>query len=127
MKQNYSTMTQDWSYEHFIAYIFLSIASSDYSLDTEEVAIINEKINRTVQDIEKTKSIVAEVLSIVEKQSDEEKTAYINENTSKYLPTVELRDQVRADMEDVIVADDNVDSTEMVMFRFVKQALRTAK
>lgn len=115
--------TANWTYEHFIAYICLSIAGSDYSIDTEELSEINAKVNRTVNDNTKTEEIVKAVASEIVKHSDKEKTDFIESNTPKYLPTPELKAQARQDMEDVIVADDNVDSTEMVMFRFIKKAL----
>lgn len=116
-------VTSNWTYEHFIAYICLSIAGSDYSIDAEELTEINAKINRTANDNSKTTQIVKEVSTEISNHSDQEKTDFIEANTSKFLPTPELKAQARQDMEDVIVSDDNVDSTEMVMFRFIKKAL----
>ncbi len=116
-------VTSAWTYEHFIAYICLSIADSDYSVDPEELTEIKAKINRTLNDETKASNVLKEVISEIDSHSDEEKTNFIEQNTAKFLPSAELKAQAKQDMEDVIIADDNVDSTEMVMYRFIKKAL----
>lgn len=117
-------MAIDWTYEHFIAYIYLSIAGSDYSIDQEELSQIGLKVNESIQNNAKSKEIVKAVRADISGKSDREITAFIEENVGKFLPEKADRDKVIEGMEDIIVADDNVDSTEMVMFRFVKKALR---
>lgn len=113
----------NWTYEHFITYICLSIADSDYSIDPEELTQIKKTLSRTISDEAKSSAIIKEVQSEIANHSDQQKTDYIEAQTPTFLPTPEAKAQAKQDMEEVIMADNNVDSTEMVMFRFIKKAL----
>ena len=121
---NIHSLPDHWKYEHFVAFVLLSIADSDHNVEEEELQEIKSRINRIVQDFSKTDEIIIEVKEEVSHLSISEMIAVIDENLTKFLPTVVTRDQLKIDMEETIVSDDSVDTAELEIFRAVKKAMR---
>lgn len=116
------SLTNNWSYEHFVIYLYLCIADSDYNITDDEIEEIHGKVSKTLENGNYMKAIT-EVLREFKNHTDYEKTDIIANYASHYCKNEEVRSKILADLEDVMEADGIIKSVEMIMFRYIKKTL----
>lgn len=116
---------KNWKYEHFVIYLYLCIADSDYNITDDEIEEIHGKVSKILEGGNYMKTIT-EVLREFKNHTDYEKTDIINENASLYCKEESVKEKILKDLEDVMEADGIVKSVEMIMFRYIKKALEEA-
>lgn len=113
----------NWSYEHFMAYLFLYVADSDYNISQDEIRGIKQKLGRSLQDDNQVDKIISEVKDEIKNHGGRERDDYILNNAGKYLKSEEDKKKIMSDLEEVIKMDGQVDSIELLGFRFIRNAL----
>jgi len=113
---------KNWKYEHFVIYLYLCIADSDYNITDDEIEEIHDKVSKTLDGGSYMK-IITEVLREFKNHTDYEKTDIININVPIYCKDGSVKEKILKDLEDVMAADGIVKSVEMIMFRYIKKAL----
>ena len=114
--------TKNWQYEHFVIYLYLCIADSDYNISDDEIEEIHGKVSKTLNSGNYMKTIT-EVLREFKSHTDYEKTDIISSYAGKYCVEEEVKEKVLKDLEDVMEADGIIKSVEMIMFRYIKKTL----
>ena len=114
--------TKNWDYEHFVIYLYLCIADSDYNISDDEIEEIHQKVSKTLNNGNYMKTIT-EVLREFKNHTDYEKTDIIGSYASKYCTSETVKDKILGDLEDVMEADGIIKSVEMIMFRYIKKTL----
>ena len=113
---------KNWKYEHFVIYLYLCIADSDYNITDDEIEEIHDKVSKTLEGGSYMKTIT-EVLREFKNHTDYEKTDIINENANLYCKNLSVKTKILKDLEDIMEADGVIKSVEMIMYRYIKKAL----
>lgn len=112
----------NWNYEHFVIYLYLCIADSDYNISDDEIEEIHDKVSKTLDGGNYMKTIT-EVLREFKNHTDYEKTDIISTYAEKYCKEEKVKEKILSDLEDVMEADGIIKSVEMIMFRYIKKTL----
>ena len=122
MTQKIDELVKDWSNIHFVAYLYICIGKSDYSLVDEEIDEIIDKLKNKLTD-EETKNAYEKALKVYNLQSDSEIISFIKMHTNRFFQSDEERKKVLQDLEDIMEADGIIKDVEMIMYRFIKKTL----
>ena len=114
--------TKNWKYEHFVIYLYLCIADSDYNISDDEIEEIHDKVSKTLNSGNYMKTIT-EVLREFKNHTDYEKTDLISTYAEQYCKEESIKEKILKDLEDVMEADGIIKSVEMIMFRYIKKTL----
>ena len=114
--------TKNWQYEHFVIYLYLCIADSDYNISDDEIEEIHDKVSKTLNSGNYMKTIT-EVLREFKNHTDYEKTDLVSNYAEKYCKDENVKNKILKDLEDVMEADGIIKSVEMIMFRYIKKTL----
>lgn len=115
---------ENWTREHFITYIFFCIAYSDSSIDENEMDIINKFVMLSVDCDELSSSLIDDVKKVIVSHNQLQKEQYIEQNISRFIVTEAGKEKLITGIEEIIIADYNVESDEMEFYRFLKRLLR---
>jgi|SRR6185437_541951 len=113
-------VTLTWVYEHYLTYLYLSIADCDCIISDKELNTIKEKAFKCL-DATRGERLMQEVYFEYRSHTERERRNYIAENVVKYLRTDAIRQRVITDLEAVVNKDQ--ESEEYVMFRFIRKAI----
>ncbi len=116
----HANITLTWVYEHYLTYLYLSIADCDCLISSKELSSIKEKAFKSL-DPARVELLIKEVYYEYRSHTDREKRNYIAENAVKYLRTDAIRQRVIGELESVVNKDQ--ESEEYVMFRFIRKAI----
>ncbi len=112
---------QNWTYEHFLAYIFLCLAEADNDLDQEELVEIKRLIVRvTGGDEEEYHKIIHDALKVVSSHDEQERRELFLVLKESFLMNEEQKEKLIEGMEDIIIADLNIEPKELDLYRFIK-------
>ena len=115
---------ENWTREHFITYIFFGVAYSDDSIDENELSTIKQFVLTIVECDELSSSIIEEVKNVIVNHTEAQKETYIKQNMEKYISTDDEKQKLIDGIEEIIIADYNVESDEMEFYRFLKRLFR---
>lgn len=115
---------ENWTREHFITYIFFCMAYSDQSMDESELETIKSFVLSIVECNELSGSIIEEVKTEIIHHSQEEKELYIEKNIEQFITSEEGKEKLIQGIEEIIIADLNVEADEMEFYRFLKRLFR---
>lgn len=110
----------NWSSEHFLAYICLSVASIDEEYTNEEWHEINKVINVYLNDKVKSEDLIIEVYGKLVDSSLEEKKDFLKKYINNFKGN---KDLLNDHIEEVIMSDYEVGSDEIQMYKFIKGLL----
>lgn len=114
-----------WVYEHFLAYLYLSIADSDCTISDSELENIKTKAFKTM-DENRCSLAVKEVYKEYRSHNEEERRDFIRNNIQKYLRTNAIKQKVIQDLEATVHKKDE-DSVEYIMFRYIRKTINNTK
>lgn len=120
----HQNVTLNWVYEHYLTYLYLSIADSDCVISENEIHDIQCKAINALNE-ERSNKLIKEVYVEFISHTDQEKREYIKENAGKYLRTESIRNKVIHDLEELIKEKDE-ESEEYIMFRFIRKAINNS-
>ena len=113
----------EWKFEHFLIYLYLCIADSDYNITDDEIEEIENKLKSNLLDDRDYTDMIAEVLREYKNHTDYEKTAYISSHVPKYCNDEETKKKIIKGLEDVMAADGIIKSVEVIMYRYIKKTI----
>jgi tRNA U34 2-thiouridine synthase MnmA/TrmU len=112
---------QQWTYTHFLVYLYTVIAASDFNISEEEIDQLHVKLDSLFLPKQEVNRIFKEVLSVYKKQNDAEVIDFINHFAKKYLASKEEKQKILNDLQDMINADGKVEAGETLMFFTIKK------
>ena len=112
-----------WVFEHFLVYLYLCIADSDYNITDDEIEEIESKLSTSFEEKKDFGNTIAEVLKEYKNHTDYEKTEYITEQVPIYCTTDEIKKKIIKGLEDVMAADGIIKSVEVIMYRYIKKTI----
>ena len=115
-------LIKDWQRIHYVAYLYICIGKSDYSLVDEEISEIIDKLGDKWSDTE-TKEAYEKAMKVYTLQSDTEIISFIKMHTKDFFNSEEERKSLLQDIEDIMEADGIIKDVEMIMYRFIKKTL----
>ncbi|MDX2196900.1 MAG: hypothetical protein NW207_10815 [Cytophagales bacterium] len=124
----HGSVINNWKVEHYIAYLYLSIADSDNETTDEELALVTKKLKKLFDEYYQGAHlnhvvVMQEVLAEIKNHTDQEKTEIIN-NLNKKFPLEEFQKMdIISDLTDVIESDDSVSSSEHYMLSFLRAVM----
>ncbi|MFN3405503.1 MAG: hypothetical protein ACK40G_15490 [Cytophagaceae bacterium] len=121
----HQNVTVNWVYEHYLAYLYLSIADSDCFISQNEMDNISCQAFKSL-DSDRCRKLVKEVYIEFLSHTEEERRAYIKENAGKFLRTESIKTKVIHDLEE-LVEDKDEESEEQIMFRYIRKSINNAK
>lgn len=114
-------LTRAWVYEHYLIYLYLSIADSDCIISNDELSNIRCRAFKAL-DEDRCSLLIKEVYKEFRAHTEEERRKYIKDNACKFLRTDSIRQKVINDLESNVHSKSE-DSVEQVMFRFIRKAI----
>lgn len=125
MPQVSFTLTQDWKFEDFLTYLLMVVASSDHDVDDEEVIAIRDTVEHLTDTTdEEFEVFLTHVQLFLQNQTIEEREEFIRAHKSVFIDSEEKRELALKGVEEVILADLNVDEGEMETFRYIKKLIQ---
>ena len=112
-----------WKFEHFLIYLYLCIADSDYNITDDEIEEIESKLSSSILEKKDYSQTIAEVLREFKNHTDYEKTAFITENVPIYCTDDDIKKKIIKGLEDVMAADGIIKSVEVIMYRYIKKTI----
>jgi uncharacterized tellurite resistance protein B-like protein len=120
-------VVNSWKVEHYIAYLYLSIADADNETTEEEIAMATRKMKKILDEYYKDHMnhaiVMNEVLGEVMNHTDAEKTDMINSLNKKFKLDEFLKTDLVSDLTDIIESDDTVSTSEHYMLSFIRVVL----
>lgn len=113
---------KDWEQMHYVAYLYICIGKSDYSLVDEEITEIIEKLNTSLSST-KAKEAYEKVMKVYNTQTDTEIISFIKNHPADFTKSEEEKKRILQDLEDIMEADGIIKDVEMIMYRFIKKIL----
>lgn len=120
----HTEVTSSWVYEHYLIYLYLSIADVDCLISNEELEGIRKKAFKTL-DAERCGKLVNEVFREFRSHTEDERKDYIRNNVGRYLRTDSVKKRVINELSEII--DSEEDSLEQVMFRYIRRIINSSK
>ena len=117
------SLVKDWNNINFVAYLYICIGKSDYSLVDEEIIEIIEKLKDKLPAEQDPKEAYEKALKVYNLQSDTEVIGFIKIHTNDFFQTDDDRKKTLQDLEDIMEADGIIKDVEMIMYRFIKKTL----
>ena len=116
-------LVKEWSNINFVAYLYICIGKSDYSLVDEEISEIIDKLKDKVSSEKNANEEYDKSLKVYNLQSDTEIISFIKVHTSDFFKSEDDRKKTLQDLEDIMEADGIIKDVEMIMYRFIKKTL----
>ena len=116
-------LVKEWSNINFVAYLYICIGKSDYSLVDEEISEIIDKLKDKVSSEKNANEEYDKALKVYNLQSDTEIISFIKVHTSDFFKSEDDRKKTLQDLEDIMEADGIIKDVEMIMYRFIKKTL----
>ena len=104
-----TSLINDWDKAHFVAYICLCVAASDNSIDDSELEETKNKVHEFLGEDIDYDALMDEVLVELKNHTLQDKRDIINMKRNKFFSSLEERARVIDTVEDVIVADLNIE------------------
>lgn len=117
-------LIQDWSIEHALSYVFLSIANSDCDIDAEELLEIKNIIYQYTKSDDITNEYLKIVLPTIQSHDFERKKEMISLLKESFFQSPEILTEVLENIEEIIIADMVVEDQEMELFHFIKRLFK---
>ncbi len=113
----------NWSKSHFCTYIFLCIAYSDDKITVSEIVNIKDFLSKINISDEEAKEIIKEVCFLLNSQNIEERLVFIAHTYKDFFNTTDDLSPLMNDIEDLILADNNIEKSEILMYNKIRKAM----
>jgi len=123
---NIEKIEKNWDYRHYIAFLYIAVASADYEIGEDEKDALHEKLAPTIFDEENYKELYNEVLKLYARLNDNETYNFISSLSKKYVTCDDTKEKVLKDLKDIIDADDHETPNETIMFITIRKILNTS-
>ncbi|MFL5728158.1 MAG: hypothetical protein ACJ75J_01620 [Cytophagaceae bacterium] len=117
-------ITTGWVFEHYLIYLYISIADCDCIISDKELDNIRLNAFKSLNE-ERASLLIKEVYIEYRSHTPEEKRNYIKENAAKYLRAEAIRNKVIEDLHNITNEDE--ESEERIMFRYIRKVINNAR
>jgi hypothetical protein len=117
-------ITTTWVFEHYLIYLYISIADCDCIVSDKELDNIRLNAFKALNP-ERATPLIKEVYIEYRSHTPEEKRNYIKENAAKYLRAESIRTKVIEDLHQLTNTDE--ESEEQIMFRYIRKVINNSK
>ena len=114
---------ENWDYRHFLAYMYIAVANSDYEISEEDLDELHTKLAPSLFDEAHYQEMYNEVLKVYNKQNDIEVFTFLSSLCAKYITTEEQKQKVLADIHDIIDDDGHETESEHIIFMSIRKIL----
>lgn len=114
---------KDWSYKHYLAYMYIAVASSDYEISEDELDVLHRKLAPTIFEESNYQEMYTEVKKVYQHQNDNEVFNFLSELSKKHITSADQKIKVLNDIHDIIDADGHETSNETIMFINIRKIL----
>jgi len=117
---------KDWDYRHYLAYMYVAVADSDYDISEEELKVLHDKLAPTIFDEANYQEMYKEVLDVYKHQNDNEVFNFLSELSKKHITSNDQKEKVLNDIHEIIDADGHESGTETIMFMSIRKVLNNS-
>src|SRR4051812_22865818 len=117
-------ITTTWVFEHYLIYLYISIADCDCIVSDKELESIRLNTFKAL-DPERATKLIREVYSEYRSHTPQEKRNFIKENAAKYLRAESIRNKVIDDLHHLANTDE--ESEEQIMFRYIRKVINNSR
>jgi len=114
---------ENWDYRHYLAYMYIAVANSDYEISEDNLKILHDKLAPTIFDEANYQEMYKEVLNVYEQQNDNEVFILLSELSKKHITSETQKEKVLNDIQEIIDADGYETGTETIMFMSIRKIL----
>lgn len=112
-----------WTKSHFCTYLFLCIANADNNLQLKEITTIQDFLERMHIDKKNSITIIEEVKKFINNQNPEERLDFIKVIYSKLSLSKQQINAIMEELEEMILADNSIEKTEIMMYSKIRKAI----
>lgn len=119
---------KNWDKAHFITYLYMSMAYSDYNISEEELGAIKSKLKKLfTKKLNLNETNIDQVVTAVKKEisghdiDDRQEILHKNKDHLKF--TDDIKNDILSDLNDIISTDLVVDFNEHSMLSYARQLL----
>jgi uncharacterized protein YwgA len=120
---NTTEFINKWDYRHYLAFLYIAVASADYDITEEEKDELHAKLAPTLFSEENYKELYSEVLKVFKRLNDNETYNFIEDLSRKHVTNEETKEKVLNDLKDIVTADDYETPNEIIMYISIRQIL----
>jgi hypothetical protein len=123
-KMIHQDITTTWVFEHYLIYLYISIADCDCIVSDKELDNIRLNAFKALNS-ERAAQLIKEVYIEYRSHTPEEKRNYIKENASRYLRAESIKAKVIEDLH--LLTNEDEDSEERIMYRYIRKVINNSK
>ena len=116
-------LNRDWEPEHFLTFILLYVASSDLSIDDEEISEMETAVKKHTS-VNNFSAVYDQVYLVFKFLNKDEQTLLISNNKQHYITDEDSLEMTLSCIEEVIMADLSVEDEEAHAYTALKRILR---
>jgi hypothetical protein len=114
-----------WDYRHYLAFLYIAIASADYNIGEDEKDELHEKLAPSIFDEDNYKELYSDVLKTYSKLNDNDTYNFIADLSKKHVTCNETKAKVLQDLKDIIDADNHETPNETIMYISIRKILNS--
>ncbi len=114
-----------WDYRHYLAFLYIAVASADYNIGEDEKDELHEKLAPSIFDEDNYKELYSDVLKTYSKLNDNDTYNFIADLSKKHVTCNDTKEKVLQDLKDIIAADDHKTPNETIMFISIRKILNS--
>jgi uncharacterized protein with gpF-like domain len=122
-----NNIINNWSMEHFICYLYLTIGYADSVLLRSEIEMAKQKLSKFFLLFFgislNSEKIVDDVLNEIQHHTNAEKQAFIKEFVARYRLQDDMKMEIISDLTDIVGVDDVVDLEEHKALSYIRGEL----
>ncbi|MCB9361741.1 MAG: TerB family tellurite resistance protein [Flavobacteriales bacterium] len=120
---NTTEFINKWDYRHYLAFLYIAVASADYDIGEDEKDELHAKLAPSLFNEENYKELYNEVLKVFGKLNDNDTYNFISDLSRKHVTCNETKEKVLKDLKDIIDADDHETPNETIMYISIRKIL----
>ncbi|MCO6500076.1 MAG: TerB family tellurite resistance protein [Vicingus serpentipes] len=117
---------KNWDYRHYLAYMYIAVANSDYEISEDDLKVLHDKLAPTIFDEANYQEMYKEVLDVYEQQNDNEVFNLLFQLSKKHITSNEQKEKVLKDIHEIIDADGHETGNETIMFMSIRKILNNS-
>lgn len=122
---NIKHATENWDYTHYLVYMYVVIANSDYEVTAIQLDELHRKLAHHIFGEDSSEQMYDEVMKIYKHQNDIQVFNCIESLSKKYITNEEQKQKVLKDIHDIMESDGHESGSEHIMFMSIKKVLNS--
>lgn len=115
---------KNWTIEHALSYVFLSVANSDCDIDKDELIEIKNTLYIYTKSDEVTIQFLKEILPLIKEHDLDKKKEIISLLKEFFFQGRDISNDVLEIIEEIIIADMVIENHEMQLYHYIKRTFK---